>query len=405
MNTSALLSVAWSALRQNAMRSLLTMLGVIIGVAAVITSMAIGTGARAAVAAQLARLGSNLIVVVPGSIVSGGVQLGLGARQSLTLDDATAIARTVPEIAAVAPQANTNAQVVSGNQNWYTSVVGSTPAWPAVSNWSIAQGRFFDGGEVRRAAKVTILGNTVATNLFPGGGAVGRTVIVKNVPFRVVGVLAPKGQSGFGRDQDDQVVVPITSLQMRLTGQRWVSSIQISAQSPEAVNSVVSSTQALLRLRHHLTVQAPDDFSVRNIANIQQAASETSRIQSLLLAAVAAVSLIVGGIGIMNIMLVSVTERTREIGVRMAVGAKERHILLQFLIEAMTLSCVGGVIGVGLGMGASFLTSHLAGWQVIVSTVSIVVSFVFSALIGIIFGFYPARRASLLNPIEALRHE
>ncbi|TAM60416.1 FtsX-like permease family protein [bacterium] len=405
MNSAALFGVAWSALKQNAMRSLLTMLGVIIGVSAVITSMAIGTGARAAVAEQLQRLGSNLVVVVPGSITSNGVRLGLGAQQSLKLDDATAIARSVPEIAAVAPQANTNAQVVAGNQNWYTSVVGSLPSWPAVASWSIAQGRFFDAGDVAAMAKVAVLGNTVATNLFPEGSAVGHTVIVKNVPFRVVGVLASKGQSGFGRDQDDQVVVPITALMMRLTGQTWISSIAISAQSPDAVDSVVSSTQALLRLRHHLTVQSPDDFSVRNIANIQQAASETSRIQSLLLAAVAAVSLIVGGIGIMNIMLVSVTERTREIGIRMAVGAKERHILLQFLVEAMTLACIGGVIGVALGIGSSYLTSHLAGWQVIVSPSSIAISFIFSALIGILFGFYPAQRAAHLNPIEALRHE
>jgi len=405
MNLLATAMVAWRALRTNAMRSLLTILGIIIGVGAVITSMAIGTGASAAVSAQLQRLGSNLIIVVPGSLSSGGVQLGLGARTSLKAGDATAIARTVPGAAAVAPQSNANAQVVYGNKNWYTSIVGTTPPWLQVQNWTVASGRFFSAQEVRDAAKVAVLGQTVASNLFPDGGAVGKTVIVKNVPFLVVGVLTAKGQSGFGRDQDDQVVVPVTSLQLRLTGNDWLNSIAISASSPDAVDAVVSSTEALLRLRHRLVASAPNDFQVRNIANVQLAASETSRIQEILLAAIAAVSLVVGGIGIMNIMLVSVTERTREIGIRMAVGAKQRDILLQFLIEATALACAGGLVGVAVGVGASLITSHVAGWQVIVSTFSIVVSFGFSAIVGIVFGFYPARRASMLNPIEALRHE
>jgi|SRR5579872_4349573 len=405
MSFLVLVSVAWDALRQNALRSLLTMLGVIIGVAAVITSMAIGTGARAAVAAQLANLGSNLIIVVPGNAVSNGVSLGLGARQSLKLDDATAIAREVPEVGAVAPQGNTSAQVVAGNRNWSTEIVGTTPAWIRVQNWTLAQGRFFSYQDVRNAGKVAVLGQTVAQSLFPNGDAIGSLIVVKNVPFQVVGVLASKGQSGFGRDQDDQVIVPISSMQLRLTGQNWLASIAVSAQSPDAVDSVISSTEALLRLRHHLTASAQDDFQVRNIANVMQAANATSQIQSILLAAVAAVSLVVGGIGIMNIMLVSVTERTREIGIRMAIGAKERHILLQFLVEAVALACAGGILGIMLGVGASLLTSHLAGWQVIVSSFSVALSFGFSALIGVIFGFYPARRASMLNPIEALRHE
>ncbi|TAM72450.1 FtsX-like permease family protein [bacterium] len=405
MSLMSLATVAWRALQQNAMRSLLTMLGVIIGVAAVITSMAIGTGARAAVSAQLQRLGSNLIIVVPGNATSNGVSLGLGARQSLKLNDATAIGREVPAVAGVAPQANTNAQVVSGNQNWSTSIVGTTPAWLRVQNWAVAQGRFFTGQEVTNAAKVCVLGQTVEQNLFPNGDAAGSTVVIKNVPFQVVGILESKGQSGFGRDQDDQVIVPVTSMQLRLTGQNWLGSISISAQSPDAVDAVISSTQALLRLRHHVLARAPNDFQVRNIANVLEAANATSQIQTLLLDAVAAVSLIVGGIGIMNIMLVSVTERTREIGIRMAVGAKERHIMLQFLVEAVALALAGGIIGIVLGVGASLLTSRVAGWDVIVSTPSIVLAFGFSALIGIVFGFYPARSASLLNPIEALRHE
>jgi len=405
MNTLGLLRVAWQALVRNALRSLLTMLGIIIGVSAVITSMAIGNGARAAVAAQLARLGSNLVIVVPGSITTGGVNLGAGARQSLKVGDAAALAQSIPAVAGVAPQSEMNVQAVAGNSNWATTALGTSPAWPFVENWSLAQGRFFNYAENRSAAKVAVLGATVAQNLLPGGHALGSTVVIKNVPFTVIGVLSSKGQSGFGRDQDDQIVVPITAMALRLSGQNWLSSIVVSAQSPDSVQTVVNSTEALLRLRHRLTPSQPDDFSVRNIANVQQAASQTSRIQSLLLAGVAAVSLVVGGIGIMNIMLVSVTERTREIGIRMAIGARERDILMQFLVEAVALACIGGIIGILLGLAAAGATSSLAGWSAIVAPSSIVLSFGFAALIGVLFGFYPARRASLLNPIDALRHE
>jgi putative ABC transport system permease protein len=275
----------------------------------------------------------------------------------------------------------------------------------SVQNWNLAQGRFFSDDEVKTGAKVAVLGATVETNLFPSGGALGRSVIIKSVPFTVIGVLAGKGQSGFGRDQDDQIVVPISAMQLRLNGQSWLGTIFVSAQSPDAVASVVSSTEALLRLRHALTARAPDDFSVRNIADVQQAASATADVQSKLLAGIAAVSLIVGGIGIMNIMLVSVTERTREIGIRMAVGARERDILMQFLVEAVALSCAGGIIGVFIGIGAALGTSAGAGWPIQIAPSSIVLSFVFAALVGIAFGFYPAQRASRLNPIEALRHE
>jgi putative ABC transport system permease protein len=405
MNFRALLRIAWQALVRNAFRSLLTMLGIIIGVGAVITSMAIGNGASAAVAAQLARLGSNLIIVIPGSVITGGVNLGAGARTSLKPQDATAIASEIPGIAGVAPQSNDSGQVIAGGNNWSTSILGTTPSWLQVQNWTVAQGHFFTDADMKSASKSAVLGNTVALNLFPAGDAVGSTITIKGAPFTVIGVLAPKGQSGFGRDQDDQVVVPLTSMQLRINGNQWLSSITISASSPDSVASVISSVQTLLRLDHRLAPSQPDDFSVRNIADVQAAASETSRIQSLLLAGVAAVSLIVGGIGIMNIMLVSVTERTREIGIRMAIGARERDVLMQFLVEAIALACIGGLIGIGLGLGASILTSKLAGWSVIVAPQSVVLSFVFAALVGILFGFYPARRASLLNPIEALRHE
>jgi putative ABC transport system permease protein len=405
MNTAGLLRVAFQSLVRNAFRSLLTMLGIIIGVGAVITSMAIGSGAQAAVQAQLARLGSNLIVVVPGSSITGGVQLGAGARQSLKLGDATAIQADVPGVAYVAPISSTNAQAVAGGKNWATSIVGTTPSWVSVQNWTLAQGQFFSGDDVRSGAKVAVLGATVAASLFPSGGAMGSSVVIKNVPFTVIGVLEAKGQSGFGRDQDDQIIVPISAMQLRLNGQNWLGTIFVSAQSPDAVASVVSSTEALLRLRHALTPRAPDDFSVRNIAVVQQAASATADVQSRLLAGIAAVSLIVGGIGIMNIMLVSVTERTREIGIRMAVGARERDILMQFLVEAVALSCAGGIIGVLVGIGAAFGTSASAGWPILIAPMSIAISFVFAALVGIAFGFYPAQRASQLNPIEALRHE
>ncbi len=405
MNLAVLFSVAWRALVLNAFRSILTMLGIIIGVAAVITSMSIGNGARAAVEAQLARLGSNLIIVVPGSIISGGVSLGSGARQSLKIGDATAIAAQIPSVAAVAPLTEMSAQVVAGGANWATDIVGTTPGWVTVQNWPVSNGRFLGSEDVRQAAKVIVLGQTVATNLFAGSNPVGQTVVIRSVPFRVIGVLESKGQSSFGRDQDDQVVIPLTAMQIRLTGQNWLRQIMISAVSPDGVNSVISSTQALLRLRHRLTAKQQDDFSIRNISNVQQAANETSRVQSMLLAGIATVSLIVGGIGIMNIMLVSVTERTREIGIRLAIGAKERDVLLQFLVEATVLACAGGLLGIGIGLLASFATSTFAGWTVIVSPISVVLSFGFAALIGIVFGFYPARRASLLNPIDALRHE
>jgi len=405
MNIGVLLRVAWQALRRNATRSFLTMLGIIIGVGAVITSMAIGSGAQAAVLAQIESLGANLVVVIPGAVTSNGVRLGSGTRTSLKLDDATAIAKQVPEVAGAAPSASTNAQVVAGGTNWYTSVTGSTPAWQAVRNWNVAQGRFFTTSEVDQAAKVAVLGSTVAQNLFPAGGAAGATVVIKNVPFRVVGVLESKGQSGFGHDQDDLVMVPITTLQARLTGITWVQSILISATTPDAVQGVIDATGRLLRIRHHLTAYQPDDFSARNISDVQQVRIATSQTQGLLLAGIAVVSLVVGGIGIMNIMLVSVTERTREIGLRMAVGAKGRDILLQFLVEALTLACIGGLIGIAMGVATARGASTLGHWPVLVSPFSLLLGFASAAVVGVVFGFYPAERAAALDPIVALRYE
>ena len=381
------------------------MLGIIIGVGAVITSMAIGAGAEAAVLRQIESLGANLIVVTPGSITSGGVSLGSGTRTSLKNGDVEAIASIVPDVEAAAPYSQTNAQVVAGGSNWFTTIGGTTPAWTTVGNWQLANGRFFTTGEVDQAAKVAVLGSTVAQNLFPTGGADGRMIVIRNVPFLVTGVLSPKGQSGFGRDQDDVVIVPITTLQDRLMGQNWINSIMVSAVSPDAVPGVVDSTERLLRLEHHLTAQAPDDFTIRNVANVQQVRIATSQTQALLLAAIAVVSLVVGGIGIMNIMLVSVTERTREIGLRMAVGARGRDILLQFIVEALTLACIGGVIGIAMGFGISGLVSIIGHWPVLVSAFSVLLGFLSALFIGVVFGFYPAQRAAALDPIVALRYE
>jgi putative ABC transport system permease protein len=402
---TVLLRVAWQALGRNATRSFLTMLGIIIGVGAVITSMAIGSGAQAAVLAQIESLGANLVIVIPGAISTGGVSLGTGTRTSLKLADADAIAGEVPEVAAAAPSSQTNAQVVAGGANWFTTVVGSTTSWPVVNNWNVVQGRFFTTAEQAQAAKVAILGSIVAANLFPDGSAVGSGIVIKNVPFRVVGILDTKGQTGFGRDRDDTVVVPITTLLDRLTGNSWVGSIAISATTPEAVPGVVDATERLLRLRHHLAPYQPDDFSVRNISDVQQVRLATSQTQALLLAGIAVVSLVVGGIGIMNIMLVSVTERTREIGLRMAVGARGRDILLQFLVEALTLACAGGVIGIAIGVGTAQGASLAAHWPVVISPFSLILGFASAAGVGVVFGFYPAQRAAALDPIVALRYE
>ena len=405
MSFLLLIRTAWKALQRNVSRSLLTMLGIIIGVGAVITSMAIGAGAQAAVLKQIESLGANLVVITPGAIVTGGVSLGSGSRTTLTLDDVAAIAADVPDISGVAPYSQTGAQVVAGGTNWSTVIGGTTPAWLSVENWTVDQGAFFTQQDIDRVAKVAVLGSTVASNLFPAGGAVGSTVVIKSVPFRVVGVLTSKGQTGFGRDQDDVVIVPISTHQERLTGQTWVNTILISAATPDSVQGVIDASERLLRLVHHLTPSQGDDFTIRNIANVQQVRIATSQTQALLLAAIAVVSLVVGGIGIMNIMLVSVTERTREIGLRMAVGAKGRHILLQFLIEALSLACAGGLIGVGMGIGISYLVSIVGHWPSLVTGFSIVLGFVSAAVTGIVFGFYPARRAALLDPIEALRYE
>ncbi len=405
MSLMVLIRTAWKALQRNVSRSLLTMLGIIIGVGAVIASMAIGAGAQAAVLKQIESLGANLVVITPGSITSGGVRLGGGTRTSLRQTDVASIAGIIPNVAAAAPYSQTSGQVVAAGANWSTSVGGTTPAWFTIGSWNIAQGRIFTDDEVARVAKVAVLGSTVAANLFPTGSGIGATVVIKSVPFKVTGVLASKGQTGFGRDQDDVVIVPITSHQQLLTGQSWVNSIQVSASTPDAVPGVIDSTERLMRLLHHLSPRDSDDFTIRNVANVQQVRIATTQTQALLLAAVAVVSLVVGGIGIMNIMLVSVTERTREIGLRMAVGAPGRYILLQFLIEALMMASAGGVIGIGMGIATSYLVSLVGNWPTVITAFSVVLGFVSAVVTGVVFGFYPAQRAAALDPIDALRYE
>jgi putative ABC transport system permease protein len=405
MNAMTLLKLAMRALIRNKSRSLLTMLGVIIGVAAVIITVAIGTGARVSVQQQIQSLGSNLLIVIPGSVTQTGAKTGTGAASSLTPADGMAIA-TLPGVAAVSPTVTVRAQVVAGGNNWATTTTGVAPSYSYVRTWPLQSGTFFTQSDVASAAKVAVLGTTVVTNLFPdGSNPVGQTIFVRNVPFTVVGMLQSKGQTGFGQDQDDTVLIPYTSALDRLTGGTSVNSLMISAQDGISTEQVQSEVTTLLEQRHGIVNPSQDDFSIRNLQDIAAAASQTSAILELLLAGVAAVSLIVGGIGIMNIMLVSVSERTREIGIRMAVGARSAVILKQFLIEAVALSTAGGLIGVLAGVTVTLGAATVAKWPMIVDPSSVVLAVAFSALVGIFFGFYPARRAAALNPIEALRFE
>jgi putative ABC transport system permease protein len=402
------LKISFRALRVNKMRSALTMLGIIIGVGAVIAMLAIGTGASEQVAKQIASLGSNLISVVPGSITSGGVRMGSGSRSTLTMADAEAISRDCPSVAQVAPMINGTAQVVYANQNWATGIYGTTADILIVRDWSLKSGRPFSDQDIRSASKVCILGQSVVDNLFVDVEPVGQIVRIKNAPFTVIGVLETKGQSLTGQDQDDIIYVPVTTAQKKLFGVSFPGRIYymlIKAKGPEYLASGESQVRDLLRQRHRIGPKQEDDFTVRNLTQMMQAAEESAKVMTLLLGAIASVSLLVGGIGIMNIMLVSVTERTREIGIRLAVGAKAWDIRLQFIIEALTLSLIGGVAGIILGVASSQILSNLAGWPTIVSTLSIFLAFGFSGLVGIFFGFYPAYKASLLNPIDALRYE
>ena len=402
--------LAFEALAANKSRTALTALGVIIGVAAVVTMMAVGAGAQARVAEQIRSLGSNLIVVLSGSITSSGVRLGSGTELTITEDDARAIEREVDGVQLTAPAVRGGVQVVAPSANWPTTLFGVTPEFLDARDWAVVAGRGLAPEDVESAAKVILLGQTAAQNLFGGADPVGEVVRVNKVPLTVVGVLARKGQTAQGQDQDDAVLIPLTTAKKKILGvsqanARAIGGIIVKVRHSEALAQAQVDIQRLLRQRHRLQPGQDDDFTLRNLSDMVAAQEAASRVLSILLAAIASVSLVVGGIGIMNIMLVSVTERTREIGLRRAVGARRRDILAQFLIEAVTVSLAGGLVGIAVGVLGSWTIAHFAGWLAPVQARAVVPAFLFAAAVGVFFGFYPARKASRLNPIDALRHE
>jgi putative ABC transport system permease protein len=408
INIPSTFKISFRALRVNKMRSALTMLGIVIGVGAVIAMLAVGKGASQKIADQIASIGSNLLIILPGSTTTGGVRMGAGTQPTLTMGDTEAILRECPAVADVAPDHGGVAQVVYGNQNWSTGIRGTTPNFLNVREWQLASGRVFTEQEVKSGAKVCLLGQTVVDNLFGNIDPIGQVVRIKKVPFTVIGALAPKGQSLTGQDQDDTILLPITAAQRQLFGTPFpgmVRIIHVKAKSTEDLAAAEKQINELLRQRHRIGPKQENDFTVRNLTQIMQTQEQSSKVMALLLGAIASVSLLVGGIGIMNIMLVSVTERTREIGIRMAVGARTWDIRLQFIIEALTLSLIGGVIGIILGVGGSKILSAFAEWPTIIAPFYVVLAFCFSGLVGIFFGFYPAYKASLLDPIDALRYE
>jgi len=402
--------IAIRALRVNKLRSALTMLGIIIGVAAVIAMVSVGAGAQARVAEQIQSLGSNLIIVLSGSVTQGGVRLGTGSQLTITEDDSAAIAREVRAVQVAAPSVRGSAQVVAGGLNWSTVIQGVTPDYFEARDWAVVAGRPIGQEEVDGATKVALLGQTTAINLFGDSDPLDQIIRIKKVPFTVVGVLDRKGQNSWGQDQDDVIVIPISTAKKKVLGRsqsnpRAVGAISVKVRADEDMAEAEQQIRDLLRQRHKLQPFQDDDFWLRNLSEVLQTQEESSRVMTYLLAAIASVSLLVGGIGIMNIMLVSVTERTREIGLRMAVGARGRDILAQFLIEAVTLSLIGGIAGITLGLAGSRAISYFAEWRTLVAPEAIGMAFFFAAAIGIFFGFYPARKAARLDPIEALRYE
>ena len=399
------LRIALRALARNKLRAFLTMLGIIIGVGAVIAMVAIGEGAKATIQAQIASLGTNVLIVLPGSVNQGGVRVGFGSVNTLVDEDAKAMAREIRAVAYASPILRRQEQVVAGNLNWGTLAQGVSPDYQQIREWEVADGRFIHEGDVDSAAKVVVLGQTVARNLFGNDDPLETLIRIRNVPFRVIGVLAPKGQSSQGQDQDDIVIVPYTTMQKRLMRIRYVQSIMVSAVSANRVEEAQGQITGLLRQRHRIAQDREDDFTIRSLSDITEAATTSARVMAVLLGSVASISLLVGGIGIMNIMLVSVTERTREIGIRMAVGARSRDIMLQFLVEAVVMAATGGVIGIFLGIGSSELLKEWAKWPTLIDPAIVVIAFLFSGAVGVFFGFYPAKKAATLDPIEALRYE
>ena len=401
----ATLKIALRALRRNTLRTLLTMLGIIIGVGAVIAMVAIGNGAKAQVEAQIAALGQNVILVLSGNVSRGGFSMGFGSAGTLTKEDYEALRKEIPGIAGVSPEVRSFAQLAAGNQNINTQVQGVSEDYVDIRAWPVANGANFTETDVRNATKTALIGKTTAQTLFGDADPIGQVIRIKSAPFTIVGELSPKGMSMMGSDQDDIVLVPYTSAMVRLSSATTFRSFNVQAASAKMLPEVQNQISELLRQRHRIGEGRDDDFIVRTQQEISDTATATSKIMTVLLGSIAGVSLLVGGIGIMNIMLVSVTERTREIGVRLAVGARGHDILMQFLIEAVTLSLLGGVIGILLGVGGARLVSKQLGWNTLVSADSILTAFAFSAAIGVFFGFYPARKAAQLDPIDALRYE
>ncbi len=410
MNILATIGIALSAIKANRFRSALTMLGIIIGVAAVIAMVAVGSGATASIDREIESIGSNLLIVLPGTITSSGVRLGSGQTPTLTEDDARAVATECPAVAAASPTVRGGVQVVFGNNNWATQVQGATPDYLRIRDLTMAEGRPFTDQDVDSAAKVALLGQTVVNNVFGGTDPVGQALRIKNVPFTVIGVLSPKGQSPSGQDQDDTIILPISTAKKKVLGTnqanaRSVGALLVQAHGPALMDQAQTEVTSLLRQRHRIQQGQDDDFTVRNLTELFAARQSSARIMSILLGAIASVSLVVGGIGIMNIMMVSVTERTKEIGLRRALGGRMKDILMQFLVEAVTLSSLGGLIGIITGLSASLIISRLAQWPTMISPVAIAMAFVFSGLVGVFFGYYPARKAARLDPIESLRYE
>jgi putative ABC transport system permease protein len=410
MKLLATVKIALSALRVNRFRSALTMLGIIIGVAAVIAMVGVGSGATVRIQQEIQTIGSNLLIVLSGTITSSGIRMGSGVSLTLTEDDARAIAAECPAVEAAAPTVRGGAQVVYGNNNWATSIQGVTPDYLKVRDLTIASGQPFLAQDVDGATKVALLGQTVVDNLFSGTDPAGQIIRIRGVPFTVVGMLAPKGQSPSGQDQDDVILIPISTAKKKVLGSnhanfKSVSAILVQARGPQLMSLAQTEIEGLLRQRHRIQPGQDDDFTVRNLTEVFAAQESSARVMSILLGAIASVSLIVGGIGIMNIMMVSVTERTKEIGIRRAIGARMKDILTQFLVEAVTLALIGGVVGIIVGLGASVSISYFAHWATLIGPTAILLAFVFSGLVGVFFGFYPARKAALLNPIEALRYE
>jgi len=404
MKSSVLIRVAGDSIRKNKMRTLLTMLGIVIGVGAVIIMVAVGQGAQRGIANQINALGTNLLIVTAGSTNQGGVSQGAQAFNRLTIDDAEKLKREGTLFAGVTPVINTRTQVIGGGTNWRTMINGVSSDFQTIRDWQVSSGTFFTDADLRGMRKVAVIGNTVAQNLYPGTDPVGAQLQIRNVPFEIVGVLAAKGQNAGGQDQDDVVIVPYTTAQSRLAGNSRIFQILVSASSPQDLPAAQQEVAAIMRESHKIG-DGEDDFTVRNQTEIASAAQGTTKIMTWLLASIASVSLIVGGIGIMNIMLVSVTERTREIGIRMAIGARGSDVLTQFLVESIVMSVLGGAVGLAVGVGGAKLLAHFTGWSTAVPVQAVALAIGFSAAVGVFFGYYPARKAAALDPIQALRYE